>query len=652
MLHLKKVLLAKPKPHEKVELQMLTTPWGEGESGNDAENGVGAEDGILSFDDGGFSDHPTPQFARAQWMSLNGTWDCAFVPDAYQLQDNLELVVRMAEPPATWPERIRVPFSPEAPLSGVGHQLQPCELLWYRRTIDLAGEGFPLRSENADGKPDSSNRILLHFQAVDAVCAVWCNGQLLGTHEGGYTPFSFDVTDCLAIADDATSALELLVCVADPSEFGGQLRGKQRIDRGDIWYSAQSGIWQDVWLEAVPRDHMIQAMLQPDADTGILAVGVRLDTQASHKLHLEALDADGRCLADASCETADTTAALALHIPEPHLWSPDSPYLYRLRLTYGDDAVESYCAFRTVEMRRDEAGALRVYLNGWPIFLKGVLDQAYWPDGLMTAPADAALVHDILAMRELGFNMMRKHIKIECERWYYHCDRLGMLVWQDMVTGGAAQMDTWQSSYKPTLFRISWNHYRDTIRSHQEKLGAADEAYRREWMRTCRLTIELLGNHPCIITWVLFNEGWGQFDARAAYAMASKLDPTRPIDATSGWYDQGCGDFHSVHNYFRDMAVCRDGARWRDGRGRAFVVSEFGGYSLHVAGHTSLDEVYGYEVYEDPHAWQQKVREALAEMDALESRGLAGYVYTQVSDIEEEMNGLLTYDRRVNKMQE
>ena len=499
--------------------------------------------------------------------------------------------------------------------------------------------------------------LIVHFQAVDAVCAVWCNGQLLGTHSGGYTPFSFDLSDCLCGEEhrkdeSQPASCELLVCVADPSEFGGQLRGKQRIDRGDIWYTAQSGIWQDVWLEAVPNDHLVQTILQPDAQTGILSAGFRITAQAVHELRMDVFDSDGHSVAATSCEATGGTAALALHVSEPHLWSPDDPYLYSVRLTYGDDTVESYCAFRTVEMRRDAHDALRVHLNGKPIFLKGVLDQAYWPDGLMTAPADEALVHDIESMRALGFNMMRKHIKIECERWYYHCDRLGMLVWQDMVTGGAAQMDTWQSSYKPTLFRASWNHYRDTVPSHQEKLGAADPEYQREWMRTCRQTIELLGNHPCIITWVLFNEGWGQFDARSAYAMASALDPTRPIDAVSGWYDQGCGDFHSVHNYFRDMTVWCDVARWRDGGGRAFVVSEFGGYSLHVAGHASLDEVYGYEVYEDPHAWQQKVREALAEMDALESQGLAGYVYTQVSDIEEEMNGLLTYDRRVNKMLE
>ena len=624
MLNLKKVLFARPKEHEEITLHPLTTPWSD----------AAADDSSAGSSNP--SNHPTPQFARAQWTSLNGLWDCAFVPNAYQLHDKLEAVVREAEPPAEWHEQIRVPFSPEAPLSGVDHELQMGELLWYRRTIELAvPEGCSL---------------VLHFQAVDAVCAVWCNGELLGTHSGGYTPFSFEIRAERGVS--LNGSFEVLVCVADPSEQGEQLRGKQRKDRGDIWYTAQSGIWQDVWLEVVPHDRLIQAMLQPDAKTGILSAGFRIASQAAHELRMEVLDADGRPVAATSCEAAGGTAALALHVPEPHLWSPDDPYLYSIRLAYGDDAVESYCAFRTVEMRRDAAGALRVHLNGKPIFLKGVLDQAYWPDGLMTAPSDAALVHDIESMRALGFNMMRKHIKIECERWYFHCDRLGMLVWQDMVSGGAAHMDAWNTSYKPTLIRASWNRYQDTSLSHQEKLGSAGAAYRSEWVRTCRETVELLGNHPCIITWVLFNEGWGQFDARAMHSMVRAMDPTRPIDATSGWYDQGCGDFHSVHNYFRDMTVWRDGAHWSDGGGRAFVVSEFGGYSLHVDGHSALDKVYGYEVYQDADTWQQKVHAALDEMDALEPHGLAGYVYTQVSDIEEEMNGLLTYDRRVNKMLE
>ena len=309
--------------------------------------------------------------------------------------------------------------------------------------------------------------------------------------------------------------------------------------------------------------------------------------------------------------------------------------------------MESYCAFRLVEMRRDDAGIKRVYLNGKPLFIKGVLDQAYWSDGLMTAPSDDALVFDIEAMRACGFNLMRKHIKVESARWYYHCDRLGMLVLQDMVSGGDPEIQTWNWSYKPTLFKISWNHMRDDTPANQAKLGGGDAGYQEEWTRTCRETIELLANHPSIIGWSLMNEGWGQFNARAACAMVRKLDPTRIIDAVSGWYDQRCGDFYSVHNYFRDLVV------WHDRRKRrAFFISEFGGFTHRVDGHSSLDEAYGYEPYDDIDDWRQAVCNLLAHMDSLEAKGLAGYVYTQVSDIEEETNGILTYDRRVNKLAE
>ena len=620
MLHLKKVLGAKPKEHVVSELATLYTPWGEA---LDADH-------VLE-------EHPDPQFARASYQVLNGCWKCAFVESGHAPDGDLEKVVREAALPAdeAFDCDVVVPFSPEAPLSGVNRQLQPNELLWYRRSFEP-----PTLEDGA--------HVLLHFQAVDYACAVFVNGQLAGTHAGGYIPFAFDITSLLAAGGN-----ELAVCVADPSEFGGRLRGKQRFDRGDIWYTAQSGIWQTVWTEAVPATYVESVKIEPDATTGVLAIGAHLGglpdgadaASALPPFKVEVLDVDGAMVASGECQPDSTTCAVAIHIPDAHLWSPDDPYLYRLRLTFGDDAVDSYCAFRTVEVRADDAGHKRLFLNGEPLFIKGVLDQAYWSDSLMTAPADEALVFDIEAMRTCGFNLMRKHIKVESARWYYHCDRLGMLVIQDMVSGGAPEIMTWNWSYKPTLFKFSWNHMRDDTPKNQEKLGAGDAGYREEWTRTCRETVRLLGNHPCIVCWSLMNEGWGQFNARAAYDMVRSLDPTRAIDAVSGWYDQRCGDFYSVHNYFRDMAV------WRDhGAHRAFFVSEFGGYTHRVNGHSSLDEAYGYEPYDDIDEWRAAVRALLAEMDALEPKGLAGYVYTQVSDIEEETNGILTYDRRVNKL--
>ena len=713
MLHLKKVLGAKPKEHVEAQLETMFTPWGESLD----------VDHILE-------EHPTPQFARASYSTLNGVWDCAFVPGTHEPSDDLLAVTTQARIPddAAFDQTIVVPFSPEAPLSGVkkpveavavdagqaertpnapettaqnsdtaqtedaatqqdadaaqpessappqlGRQLQPTELLWYRRSF-----AAPARPQG--------HRVLLHFQAVDYACAVRVNGKLVGSHAGGYTPFAFDITDTL---DDGEN--ELLVCVADPSEFGGQLRGKQRFDRGDIWYTAQSGIWQTVWIETVAPTHIAWAKIEPDAQTGIVAVGAIIaqreeanqsqevsitDTGAtspaaepekasdeqtsaktSRRAHgitpgapsfiVEILADDGSVIASDSCAIEAGIAAAAVHVPDAHLWSPEDPYLYRLRLTCGDDVVESYCAFRTIEMKRTDDGHSRVFLNGEPLFIEGVLDQGYWSDGLMTAPSDEALVTDIQAMRDAGFNVMRKHIKIESERWYYHCDRLGMLVIQDMINGGAADINLWHWSYKPTLFKFSWNHFGDNMPSYWKRLGSADPKYQAEWTATCREAIWLLSNHPCIIGWSLFNEGWGQFHAKRACELARSLDSTRFIDAVSGWYDQRCGDFSSVHNYFRDLKV------WPDKRlGRAFIISEFGGFTHRVDGHAALDEAYGYEPYDDVAEWRRAVRALLAEARSLEPDGLVGYIYTQVSDIEEETNGILTYDRRVNKLDE
>ena len=297
----------------------------------------------------------------------------------------------------------------------------------------------------------------------------------------------------------------------------------------------------------------------------------------------------------------------------------------------------------------------RFFLNGEPLLLRGVLDQGYWSDGLMTAPSDAALAFDIQAMRDAGFNMVRKHLKVEADRWYYHCDRLGMLVWQDMVSGGGTY-DGWETSYKPTLWRGSWGDYSDTSASHQRRLGADDVAYQRQWMRECRGTVAHLRAHPSVVTWVLFNEGWGQFDALACAEEVHLLDPTRPIDAVSGWYDQGVGDFQSVHNYFRPLQVYRDrrdlAGYARLAGGRAFAISEFGGVVHAVAGHSAFAGTYGYGATDTPAEWRAEVRRTLDTAGALEGAGLSAYVYTQLSDVEEECNGILTYDRRVNKLKE
>ncbi len=607
MLDLRRVLASKPKPPADVELTELWTPWGEKLMADER--------------DAAPVSHPRPQLARERWGSLNGTWECAFVaaPDA-------ATAWRDAEPPTEGWRPVRVPFSPEAPLSGMRRQLRPDELLWYRRALEAP--------ELAAGE-----RLVLHLDAVDWACAVRVNGTRVVEHTGAYLPFSADITDALRPGEKNA----LTVCVHDPSDAGTQLRGKQRLARGGIWYTAQSGIWRDVWWEVVPASHVVE--LRADARAGEGRVVLLARVAGEGELVARLVDEGAEVARTAAFVRGEKDVELSLPAGEPRLWSPEDPHLYDLELSFGGDHVRSYCAFRTVEVRADAAGAPRVHLNGEPLFLRGVLDQGYWPDGLMTPPSEEALEHDVRTMRELGFNLLRKHIKVEQPRFYALCDRLGMLVWQDMPSGGGAY-DAWSTSYQPTLLRASWTRVSDRGPRAWRRLAADDPAYREEWRSTCEGTVRLLSGHPCVIGWTLFNEGWGQFDARGATELVRALDPTRPVSATSGWYDQGCGDFWSVHNYFRPLEVWPDRAR----PARAFVISEFGGVSWAVPGHVSLATSYGYDQADGGEQYAAEVRALLEWADSLEAEGLAGFVYTQLSDVEEETNGLLTYDRRVNKL--
>ena len=647
MLDIRRVLASAPKKHTEETLNSLTTVWGEA---LDSSN-------VLP-------EYPRPRMQRDNYVMLNGVWDYTIVPVDGEI--GVEILAQQTIP-SRWDGQIVVPFSPEAPLSGVGRTVQPSELLWYKRKIELP-------------KLADDQRLILHFEAVDWMCACLVNGKLIGTHVGGYLPFSFDVTDLLGSSEtgestasavrtesvvtadsadmaDSADTAELVLCVWDPSDTGSQLRGKQRLSRGDIWYTAQSGIWQSVWYEVVSAVHLESLTLKGDM---FGALEVRANVRASglagvqtgaFKLELTLKDELGQdvLLATLPVDGAGEISA-ELHVDDPQLWSPESPHLYAVEATLWQDGVvvdfvRSYCAFRTVEVKPDEAGVPRVHLNGAPYFVRGVLDQGYWSDGLMTAPSDDALVYDIEAMKSAGFNTLRKHIKIESERWYYHCDRIGMLVWQDCVSGGSAY-SPWHTSQKPTLFSFTWGRFDDTTPSHHEALSAGKDGYRKEWTETCQEMVKLLDGHPSIGFWTLFNEGWGQFDARAATEAVRALDATRPIDATSGWYDQGCGDFLSIHNYFRPL---RAGWHGKQRGNRAAIISEFGGLAQMTSGHTSLDHSYGYGDFATVEDWRGAVQKLLAEVESLQVEGLAGYVYTQVSDVEEEVNGLLTYDRKINK---
>ena len=630
MLDIRRVLASAPKKHTEETLNSLTTVWGEA---LDSSN-------VLP-------EYPRPRMQRDNYVMLNGVWDYTIVPVDGEI--GVEILAQQTIP-SRWDGQIVVPFSPEAPLSGVGRTVQPSEFLWYKRKIELP-------------KLADDQRLILHFEAVDWMCACFVDGKLVGTHVGGYLPFSFDVTDLLgssetgeATADSADTA-ELVLCVWDPSDTGSQLRGKQRLSRGDIWYTAQSGIWQSVWYEVVSAVHLESLTLKGDM---FGALEVRANVRASGlagvqmgacELELALKDELGQDVLLATLPVDEAGEICAeLQVDEPQLWSPESPYLYAVEATLWQDGavvdfVRSYCAFRTVEVKKDVAGVLRVHLNGAPYFVRGVLDQGYWPDGLLTAPSDDALVYDIEAMKSAGFNTLRKHIKIESERWYYHCDRLGMLVWQDCVSGGSAY-SPWHTSQKPTLFSFTWGRFDDTTPSHHKALSTGEDDYREEWTETCQEMVKLLDGHPSIGFWTLFNEGWGQFDARAATEVVRALDTTRPIDATSGWYDQECGDFLSIHNYFRPL---RAGWHGKQRGNRAAIISEFGGLAQMTPGHTSLDHSYGYGDFSTVEDWRAAVKKLLAEVESLQDEGLVGYVYTQVSDVEEEVNGLLTYDRKINK---
>lgn len=602
-LDIKRVLAAKPSAPERVELNKLTTVWGEALTPENV-----------------WQEYPRPRMRREAWTCLNGLWEYAIV-ESTSAKD----LWMCARAPKVWDGQILVPFSPEASLSGVNRQLLPSQLLWYRTAVEL-------------DTPRGGNRLLLHFGAVDYACACYVNGTQVTMHVGGYLPFEVDIT---AAVHDGANVIEL--CVYDPSEQGTQLRGKQRIERGNMWYTAQSGIWQTVWLEEVPACHVETLDVSADPDTKRLCVRVQVNEPGS-TLAIEVFDQEHTIVATGQCVLEEWDVTAHMPVDSPVLWEPENPFLYELRITYGQDEVRSYAAFRTVGVEKDAEGTPRFCLNHRPLFVRGLLDQGYWPDGLMTPPSDEAMVADITSAREAGFNLLRKHIKIEPDRWYWHCDRMGMLVWQDMVSGGDIPGE-WASANIPTLVRHSWDNYKDTKPRNWRRLGSSDEAYRTEWLQTARATVSYLAGHPCITTWIVFNESWGQFCSAQMTEELRTIDATRPYIATSGWYDQGAGDYEAVHNYFRNMRV------YKKPRDRAFVINEFGGLTCPVTGHESVDTVYGYDTYDDLASWRKALHELLAEVDALEPEGLSGFVYTQLTDVEEETNGLLTYDRCINKLE-
>ena len=561
-------------------------------------------------------EYPRPALRRDSFESLNGLWQFA--------------ITKSAQLPRQWEGDILVPYSPETRASGVGRTLQPGEWLHYHRSFaPPAGSG---------------GRVLLHFGAVDYACAVQVNGHLVGGHRGGYWPFTFDITEALNADHN-----RLWVAVQDPTGAGVQARGKQTLRPGGMFYPAQSGIWQTVWLELVPDNYIETLTVTPDYDARSVTVRARTAKPGGAVNLWAVVRAGGVTIAeDWGSDEADRDGEVTLNIPEEHFfpWSPDSPFLYDLTVgtTQGEkesfDTVHSYFALRKWSCAPDAKGVLRFCLNDRPLLLNGLLDQGYWPEGLYTPPSDAAVVHELQTIKELGFNLLRKHAKIEPQRWYYHCDKLGLIVWQDMVNGGEPYQ-LWFVTYLTNALQPLLRKLPDTA-ALRGLLSRRSEASREEYGRELEATVETLRGHPCIGCWVPFNEGWGQFDAVQAVETLRTLDPDRLVDEASGWYDQGGGDVDSRHNYFYPLHL-------RPGR-RTVALSEYGGIAWPMPGHEPPRRTYGYGTAKSRAELTGRYRKLQLETVLPQLRnGLSALVYTQVSDVEDEVNGLFTYDRQAVK---
>lgn len=546
-------------------------------------------------------EYPRPIMERTEWMNLNGLW-------------KYKIVERYEMNPSEYSGDILVPFAIESSLSGVGKRIGDDKELVYRRSFNIPRKW-------------KGNRVLLHFGAVDWKADVWVNSIKVGSHTGGFTPFSFDVTGALQFDKENS----LTVRVWDPTDKGSQPRGKQVSNPGGIWYTPVTGIWQTVWLEPVPQTYIENLKIKPDIDNKRLIINASIDGEnISGLVEVKVMDVDNNIVAEGKSLVGEN---VDIRMPENlHLWSPSMPYLYNLEISLSQkgetiDEIKSYAAMRKFSSGRDEKGIMRLELNNEPLFHFGPLDQGWWPDGLYTAPTDEALAYDIQKTKDLGFNMIRKHIKVEPARWYTYCDRMGIIVWQDMPSGD--RNPEW----------IGHEYFKGT---ELTRTVESEECYRKEWKEI----IDYLYSYPCIGVWVPFNEAWGQFKTQEIAKWTKHYDPSRLVNPASGGNHFTCGDMLDLHNYPEPKLYLYDAQR-------VTVLGEYGGIGLVVKNHIWVPEHnWGYIQFTSTKEVTSKYVEYANKLLELIPNGFSAAVYTQISDVEMEVNGLITYDRKVIKVDE